>query len=61
MIYAKGTFYLFPDIPEVGLPSVKLVELMLREARVAAIPGSAFGKSSEGHLRMSIEFPETTF
>ncbi len=50
----KGTFYLFPDIQGVGLPSVKLAELMLREARVATIPGSAFGKSGEGHLRMSI-------
>lgn len=50
----KGTFYLFPDIQGVRLPSVKLAELMLREARVAAIPGSAFGRSGEGHLRMSI-------
>jgi len=50
----KGTFYLFPDIQGVGLPSVKLAELMLREAKVATIPGSAFGKSGEGHLRMSI-------
>lgn len=50
----KGTFYLFPDTKGVGLPSVKLAELMLREAKVATIPGSAFGKSGEGHLRMSI-------
>ncbi|MFQ6086717.1 MAG: pyridoxal phosphate-dependent aminotransferase, partial [Candidatus Bathyarchaeia archaeon] len=50
----KGTFYLFPDIQGVGLPSAKLAELMLREAKVATIPGSAFGKSGEGHLRMSI-------
>ncbi|MFQ6073629.1 MAG: pyridoxal phosphate-dependent aminotransferase [Candidatus Bathyarchaeia archaeon] len=50
----KGTFYLFPDIRGLGLPSVKLAELMLKEARVATIPGSAFGKSGEGHLRMSI-------
>jgi aspartate/methionine/tyrosine aminotransferase len=50
----EGTFYLFPDIQGLGLPSAKLAELMLREARVATIPGSAFGKSGEGHLRMSI-------
>ena len=50
----KGTFYLFPDIQGVGLPSFKLAKLMLKEARVATIPGSAFGKSGEGHLRMSI-------
>lgn len=50
----KGAFYLFPDIQGVGLPSAKLAERVLKEARVATIPGSAFGKSGEGHLRMSI-------
>jgi len=50
----EGTFYLFPDTQAVGLPSVKLAELMLKEARVATIPGSAFGRSGEGHLRISI-------
>ena len=57
----KGTFYLFPDIQGVGLPSVKLAELMLKEARVATIPGSAFGKSGEGHLRMSIAVSRNNF
>jgi aspartate/methionine/tyrosine aminotransferase len=50
----EGTFYLFPDIQGLGLSSAELAELMLRKARVATIPGSAFGRSGEGHLRMSI-------
>jgi aspartate/methionine/tyrosine aminotransferase len=50
----KGTFYLFPDIQGLGVPSAKLAEQMLKEAKVATIPGSAFGPSGEGHLRMSI-------
>lgn len=53
-IKPKGTFYVFPDIQGVGLPSATLAERMLREAKVAAIPGSAFGQSGEGHLRMSV-------
>jgi aspartate/methionine/tyrosine aminotransferase len=50
----KGTFYVFPDIHGAGLPSVDFAERMLKEAGVAAIPGSAFGRSGEGHLRMSV-------
>jgi len=50
----KGTFYVFPDIKNFGLPSAELAERMLKEAKVAAIPGSAFGQSGEGHLRMSV-------
>jgi aminotransferase len=53
-IKPKGTFYVFPDIQGLGLPSADLAERMLREAKVAAIPGSAFGRSGEGHLRMSV-------
>jgi len=54
----KGTFYLFPDIQELGVPSAKFAEQMLKEAKVATIPGSAFGSSGEGHLRMSIAVSE---
>lgn len=50
----KGTFYLFPDIQGLGIPSADLAEQMLKKAKVATIPGSAFGPSGEGHLRMSI-------
>lgn len=53
-IKPKGTFYIFPDIQGLGLPSAKFAERMLKEAKVATIPGSAFGKSGENHLRMSI-------
>jgi len=50
----RGTFYLFPNVQELGLPSSDLAEQMLKKARIATIPGSAFGPSGEGHLRMSI-------
>ncbi len=50
----KGTFYLFPDVQELGLSSDNLAEQMLKKAKVATIPGTAFGSSGEGHLRISI-------
>jgi len=53
-IKPKGTFYVFPEIQGVKLSSAYLAEQMLKEAKVATIPGSAFGKSGEGHLRMSV-------
>ena len=53
-IKPRGTFYLFPDAQGLGLPSANLAEQMLKKAKVATIPGSAFGPNGEGHLRMSI-------
>lgn len=49
----RGTFYLFPDISALGRPSADLAEQLLKRAKVATIPGRAFGPSGEGHLRMS--------
>jgi len=53
-IKPKGTFYVFPNIQGVKLSSTDFAQRMLKEAGVATIPGSAFGQSGEGHLRMSV-------
>ncbi len=53
-IKPKGTFYLFPDIEGLDLPSANVSEQILKKAKVATIPGSAFGSSGEGHLRVAI-------
>lgn len=52
--YPEGTFYLLPRFPGIALNSVDLADAMLEEAGIAAVPGIAFGQSSEGHLRFSI-------
>jgi aminotransferase len=49
----RGAFYAFPSIAETGLTDEQFCELMLREARVAIIPGSAFGESGTGFIRAS--------
>ena len=49
----RGAFYAFPrDQLATGLTSEEFTERLLLEERVAVVPGSAFGPSGEGHVRM---------
>ncbi len=48
----RGAFYAFPRITSTGLTSDEFTERLLREERVACVPGNAFGPSGEGHVRM---------
>ena len=47
----RGAFYVFPDIRRFGLSSDEFCTRMIREAGVAAVPGSCFGL--EGYIRLS--------
>jgi len=49
----EGTFYVFADISQLGLSSVAAAEFLLDKARVGVVPGSAYGPSGEGYMRMS--------
>lgn len=49
----EGAFYAFPDIRSTGMTSAAFAEELLRQARVAVVPGSAFGLSGEGFIRCS--------
>lgn len=48
-----GAFYIFPNIAQFGLTSDEFAMRFLEEQRVAVVPGTAFGASGEGFLRMS--------
>ena len=48
-----GAFYAFPDIRPTGLDSDTFCERLLREEKVAVIPGNAFGPCGEGFVRCS--------
>ena len=50
---AEGAFYLFPNIKGTGLTSEEFVWQLLNEAHVAVLPGSAFGSTGEGYLRIA--------
>jgi len=49
----KGAFYAFPSIQSTGLTSEAFAEKLLKDVKVAAVPGSVFGQSGEGFLRCS--------
>jgi len=51
-----GAFYVFPCIKEFGMTSEEFAERFLREEKVAAVPGTAFGDSGEGYLRISYAY-----
>jgi len=53
----KGAFYVFPSIREFGLSSEKFADCLLEEARVAVVPGNAFGDSGKGYIRLSFTSP----
>jgi len=52
-ILPKGAFYIFPDVQDFGKSSTEFTEHLVREGRVIAVPGSAFGKNGEGYVRFS--------
>ena len=49
----EGAFYALPSIARTGLDSETFAEELLREERVAVVPGNAFGACGEGHVRCS--------
>lgn len=49
----QGAFYAFPSVKNTGLTSMDFSQRLLKEQKVAVVPGSAFGKSGEGYVRIS--------
>ncbi len=49
----KGAFYVFPSIKSTGMNSLNFCEELLKEEKVAVVPGDAFGQCGEGYVRCS--------
>jgi aminotransferase len=49
----QGAFYMFPAIGKYNMDSEVFCEKLLQNAKVAVVPGSAFGKGGEGYFRVS--------
>ena len=47
----EGAFYAFPSVKGTGLSDVEFAERLLKEQKVAVVPGSVFGVGGEDHLR----------
>ncbi len=52
----KGAFYVFPNISKFGMTSEEFCEKLLNEAKVAIVPGTAFGEGGEGFARISYAY-----
>ena len=50
---ARGAFYLFPSIKNFNMSSREFCLKLLNEYNVLVVPGTAFGDSGEGHIRIS--------
>ena len=48
-----GAFYVFPNVTGTGLSSRELADMLLNEAGVACLSGTAFGSYGDGYLRFS--------
>ena len=53
----KGAFYVFPDVTKFGNDDETIAEVLLKEHGVAVVPGSGFGETCRGHLRISFSTP----
>ena len=51
-----GAFYIFPSIQEFGMTSDEFATRLLKEKKVAVVPGTAFGDCGEGFLRISYAY-----
>lgn len=51
-----GAFYVFPCIKSLGMSSEEFANLLLQEEKVAIVPGTAFGDSGEGFMRISYAY-----
>ena len=48
-----GAFYIFVNIKKLGKTSAEMADYLLDTAKIAAVPGSAFGPQGEGYIRLS--------
>ncbi len=52
----EGAFYIFPSIKKTGLSSEDFCISLLEKEKVVVVPGSAFGESGEGYIRISYAY-----
>ena len=54
----EATFYMLLNISATGLTSLVFAQKLLQEARVAVVPGVAYGKSCDKYVRMAFTLNE---
>jgi aminotransferase len=51
-----GAFYVFPSIRKFGMTSDEFATRLLKEQKLAVVPGTAFGACGEGNIRISYAY-----
>jgi aspartate aminotransferase len=51
-IKPQGAFYVFANIKNTGKSSEQIADFLLKDAGVAVLPGTNFGKQGEGYIRL---------
>ncbi|MDD5019624.1 MAG: aminotransferase class I/II-fold pyridoxal phosphate-dependent enzyme [Candidatus Omnitrophica bacterium] len=49
----QGTFYVFPSVKKTKMNAMDFASRLLKEKKVAVVPGTAFGPEYDGHIRIS--------
>ena len=52
----QGAFYVFPSIKKFNMSSEEFATRLLEEQKIAIVPGTAFGESGEGYVRVSYAY-----
>ena len=55
--YPDGAFYLFADISQLGVPSMKFTQDLFQNEKVRCAPGTQYGEGGEGHVRFALVKP----
>lgn len=53
----EGTFYMFPDVSEMGATSTHFVDSLFEEEKLRIVPGTQYGSKGEGHVRLALVRP----
>jgi len=56
-VLPDGAFYCFSSVKNTGLSSLEFAKKLLKEVKVAVVPGEAFGKAYKGFIRVSYASP----
>ena len=52
----KGAFYVFPSVKATGMTGSEFAETLIKEKKVAVVPGDAFGESGKYFIRCSYAY-----
>lgn len=55
----QGAFYVFPSVESTGLDGEQFATRLLKEKKVAVVPGAAFGEAGKNHVRCSYATSQT--